>query len=126
MSRLAKLQFALYHVEDFWLDNGFMIAFDVVLLDFSIVATLFLRQEIYGVGLLQQCIAFVLFIAENTADGSCRPFGFVARRRDRFFREQLCDPMSGHALKEKAEYVLHDLGFFLVDDHLSIFSLVIT
>ena len=58
-----------------------MVILDIVLRDFALVDFGLLCQEIHGVGLLQERIALVLFVAENTADGGNAPFILAAGSR---------------------------------------------
>ena len=56
-------------------NDGFMIFFDVVLLDVTFILHSLFRQEINSVALLQNGIAFVLFILKHTLNRLCMPLG---------------------------------------------------
>ena len=62
-TRLTKRKLTLHHVEYFRSNDGLMVPFDVVLLDFAVVAALLLGQEIHCIGFLQQRVTLVLFVA---------------------------------------------------------------
>ena len=55
-----------------------MVIFDIVLWDFALVGLFLLGQEVDCEGLLQQCIALVLFIREDTLDVAGVPVIFAA------------------------------------------------
>ena len=59
-----------------------MVILNIVLRDFAFVDFGLLGKKIYSVGLLQECIAFVLLVAENAADGGNAPFVLAAGSRD--------------------------------------------
>lgn len=67
-------QFFLNQKKDVLRDNRFMVALHVVLRDGAVVLDAFFRQEARGIGLLQERITDVLFVAENLVDGAGMPF----------------------------------------------------
>lgn len=66
-------QFFLNQKKDVLRDNRFMVALHVVLRDGAVVLDAFFRQEARGIGLLQERITDVLFVAENLVDGAGMP-----------------------------------------------------
>lgn len=54
-----------------------VIVLDVVLRDCAIVLDALLRQEVRGVGLLQQCVAHVLLVSKNLVDSAGVPHRFA-------------------------------------------------
>lgn len=74
-------QFPLYLLEYIRADNGFMVAFHIVLRDFALIGLFLLGEEVNRVGLLQERIALVLLIGKDTADGSGIPLMSLFRCR---------------------------------------------
>ena len=64
-------------------DNRFMVSFHIVLRHLALVLLLFLCQEVRSVDLLEQGVAFVLFVGKYALDRFLAPVLFTARRRDR-------------------------------------------
>ena len=75
-------QFPLYLLEYIRADNGFMVAFHIVLRDFALIGLFLLGEEVNRVGLLQERNALVLLIGKDTADSSGIPLIFSTRRLD--------------------------------------------
>ena len=58
----APFKLYLHTVENGGIDDCLMVALDIVLRNFALVDLRLFRQVVHGVGLLQQGIAFVLFV----------------------------------------------------------------
>lgn len=62
LSLAAPLDLALHHLEHVRVDDGFVVAFDVVLRNLTLVDFCLLGQEVDRVGFLQQGVTLVLFV----------------------------------------------------------------
>lgn len=91
LTSAALGHFALYHVELLRRDNRLVVPFHVVLRNLALVLLLLLRQVIDREALLQQSIAFVLLVTEDTLYRGNAPLVFAARCLDAVIGELLCD-----------------------------------
>ena len=90
----ALLQLHLHHIENDWLDDGFMVILDIVLRNFAFILLLLFGKEIDREALLQERIALVLFICEDAPDGRLIPDGL-----DSPSGQLVRNGMGRHALK---------------------------
>ena len=63
-------------------DDGFVIAFHIILRNFSLVDLFLLGEEVHRVGLLKKRVALVLLVGKNAANGPGIPFVFPTRGLD--------------------------------------------
>ena len=71
-------QLPLYLLEHILADDGFVVVLNIVLRDFTLVDLFLFGEEVHRVGLLKECIALVLLVGEDAADGSGIPFFLAA------------------------------------------------
>lgn len=121
----AALQFFLHLVEDRWADDGFVVVFDVVLWHLAFVIPHFLREEVDGVALLEERIAFVFLVREDAADGGLAPDFAAAGRRDAPARELGRDGVEGVAREEEAVDFLDRPGLLAVHDKIAVRAFVV-
>lgn len=69
----APFNFFLQPVKHLRADDSFMVMLHIVLRDFSFVIPDFLSQKVHSEALLQQSIAFVLFIGQDAFDRLLSP-----------------------------------------------------
>ena len=69
----APSQFLLNHLELLWGDDGFVVAFHIILRNFTLVLLFLLCKEVYGVGLLKERITLVLLIFDDATNSAVRP-----------------------------------------------------
>ena len=62
LSLAAPLDLTLHHFEHVRVDDGFVIAFDVVLRNLALIDFCLLGQEVDRVGFLQQGVTLVLLV----------------------------------------------------------------
>ena len=122
----AALQFLLYLVEDFGADDGFVVVLDVILWHFAFVLPCFFREEVDGVALLEERIAFVFLVRENAADRALAPVLATAGCRDAPARELGGDGVEGVAREEEAVDFLDGLSLLAVHDEVSVRAFVVT
>ena len=72
---LPALELRLDGLEFFWSDDGRMTVLNIILWDLALVDLLLFSQKVNRVLLLEEGIAFVLFVGEDAFDGGGRPFG---------------------------------------------------
>ena len=82
---ISPLYLELNQVPFFLINDGFMVAFDIVLVDLSLILTALLGQKIYRIGFLQEGITHVLLILEHPLNGSGVPVGFPIPTWNPFF-----------------------------------------
>ena len=75
--RTSPGKFLLHQKEDVLRDDCFVIALYVVLWNGAVVLDPLLRQEVCGIGLLEQGIADVFFVSQDLADRAGVPFCFA-------------------------------------------------
>ena len=75
---LSVYQLTLHLLKHVRADDGFVVAFHIVLRNFTLVDFFLLSEEVHSVGLLKERIALVFFVGKDTADGSGIPFIFTA------------------------------------------------
>ena len=69
----SAYQFFLYsHIDFFW-NNGFVIAFYIVLRNDTVVLYSGLVQKVGGVGFLQKCITDLFLVTQNFVNGAGVP-----------------------------------------------------
>ena len=71
---LVSFNFFLHPVKHLRADDSFTVVLHIVLRDFSFVILDFLGQKVHSEALLQQSIAFVLFIGQDAFDRLLSPF----------------------------------------------------
>jgi len=98
----------------------------VVLRDFALVDLSLFGQEIHGVGLLKERIAFVFLVAEDAAYGGNSPFVLAAGSWNTIVGQLLCDAVVAHALQEHGVNALHDDCLFSVDHQIPIRATAVT
>lgn len=96
----STLQFLLNQLKHLRLDDGFVVALHIVLRDLALVLFCFLLEEVHRELLLQERIAFVLFISKDAADGALAPDCLAARSRQFPLRQLLCDGVAGQAIQK--------------------------
>lgn len=74
----ASGHFTLHHLEGLRINDGLVIALDVILRDLALVGLRFFGQEIHGVTLLQQGIALVLLVHQDALNRGLVPFLLTA------------------------------------------------
>ena len=72
----------LYQKEDVLRNDCFMVSFHIVLRDGAVVLDALLRQEVCGIGLLEQGITDILLIGQDLLNGAGVPFGFACAGED--------------------------------------------
>jgi hypothetical protein len=65
LSLAALIHLALDHVEGLWVNDGFVVAFHIVLRNLAFVELGLLREVVDREGLLQEGIALVLLISKD-------------------------------------------------------------
>lgn len=78
-ARTAFLKLNLHLIENIRINDGLMVALDVVLRNLALVDLRFLRQVIDGLSFLQQGVAFVFLVLEDALDCGSVPLGVVVR-----------------------------------------------
>ena len=74
----ASGHLALHHLEGLRIDDGLVVAFNVILRNLALVGLRLLGQEIHSVTLLQQGITLVLLVHEDAFDRGLVPFLLAA------------------------------------------------
>ena len=80
------------------------------------------RQEIYRKGLLEQSVAFVLFIFQNAQNSRLGPFLFLRRGEDSLAFQKPADSYRGHPIEETAINQPHDFRFVFIDDRIPVLA----
>lgn len=98
------------------INYGFMVFFNVVLLDVAFILHSLFCQKINGVALLQYGIAFVLFILKHTLNRFGMPLGCTIPVLHFFFFKYPLDVV--YSLPRKVFIVnpLYNFGLFSIDD----------
>ena len=121
----APLDFFLHPVEYLRADDSFVVVFHIVLRHFPPIILGFLRQEIDGEPLLQQGIALIFLIGQDTLHRFWVPFA-LARRGLQPARSQLaCDGVERITVQKKAVYQFYRFGLLLVNYQIAIRPFVI-
>lgn len=116
----STLHLHLHKLEGFRLDDGLVIILDIILRDFVLVNLRLFGQVVGGVGLLQQGITLVFFIAEYAFYGRNAPLLFTARCGDAVIGELLGNAVIGHSLQEHSVDAFNDYRLFPVDDQIAV------
>ena len=111
----ASCHLTLHHLEGLWINDGLVVAFDVILWNLALVGLCLLGQEIHGVTLLQQGIALVLLIHQDALDRGLVPFLLAAGRRDAVVHEDLANPVRRLSLQEQAVNPLYCYCLLRID-----------
>lgn len=106
--------------------NRYISIIGILLRDLTLVDLCLLGKEVDRVGFLQQGIASVLLIAEDTSNRGNAPIGFSSRRKHIVLGELLRNSVVGHSLQEKLVYAPDGNSLLLVDDQIAVLALVIT
>ena len=113
-------QFLLHQQEDVLRNDRLVVAFHVVLRDGSVVLDALLRQEIRGVGLLQERVTDVFLIPENLVNGAGVPLG-LARTGENTVRFKPCsDFVHAQTLKIFPVDAPDDFGLFRLYDQIAV------
>ena len=66
-------------------DDGGVGVFEIILFSFAVVFSNFVGEEVGDVGFLENGVALIFFVSEDTADSFRRPARFPTRGGDVFF-----------------------------------------
>ena len=113
-------KFLLYQQEDVLRDDRFVVAFNVVLWDGTGVLNALLRQEVCGIGLLKERVAYVFLVPEDLVDCVGVPF-LLARAGEDPVRFKPCrDLVHAETLKVFPIDAFDDLCLLRIDYQMSI------
>ena len=77
LNNASAYQFFLNSHKDFFWNNGFVVAFNIILWNDTGVFNSGLVKKVSSISFLQKCIADVFFITKNFVYGACPPFCFA-------------------------------------------------
>ena len=125
MHQPSPRKFLLHQKEDVLRDDCLMVAFHVVLRDGAVVLDALLRQEVRGVGLLQERVTDVFLVAENLVDGTGMPFGFASTGENAVRLKASGNLVHTFAFEVFSVNAPNDFCLFRIDDQvaISIFSI---
>ena len=119
-------QFPLYLFEHIRADDGFVVAFHIVLRNFTLIDLFLLGEEVNRIGLLQERIALVFLIGKDAADGSGIPFIFATRRLDPVGGKLGGDAIGRHSLQEHTVDASDNDRLFGIQHQVAVRATVIT
>ena len=102
-----------------------MVVLHIVLGDVAVVLDALLAQKVLGIGLLEQCIAHILFVFQYFSDGAVMPAGFATSGRDAVTFQPSGDLLAACALQIFPEDPLYRFRLFRIDNKPSFCILVI-
>ena len=112
---LASFHFVLYHIEHLLIDDRWVRPFYIVHRSLTVVLFSVFRQHIGLIGLAEDGVACVLFVAEYAVyDAVCPAFLAQLRRYTVCFQSS-ADAVDGHASKVFTVDAAHDRGFFFIN-----------
>lgn len=110
----------LYLHEEFFRNDRFVVALDVVLRNGAVVFYPLLRQEVCGIGLLQECVTHVFLVAENLVDGAGVPFCLASAGKDAISHKPVGDLIHAGAFEVFPVDALYDFCLLRVNDQVPV------
>ena len=106
--------------------DSLMAVLYIDLCDLTVIFYLTLGKEICRIGLLQKCIAHMLFLFQDTHDCAWIPFRLSIASRNLLFRQFLCNLCRIDADKEIPVDASYRFCLFLIDHQLTVLILIIS
>ena len=103
-----------------------MIVLDIILWNQPFILHTLFGKKICGDSLLQEGITNVLFVSENLTQCCCNPLGFARCRLNTISLQTFADDVVAVTFQIFPKDAFYHFSFFLVDDELSVFILVIS
>lgn len=122
----AAGKFCLHGVPRGGVDDGLVVAGDIVLGYFTFVDFHGFGQEVGSETLLQERVAFVFLVGQDRTHSGRRPHSFAARGGDLISGEFCCDGLRCCSLKEAGVDAPHDRSLSFVDGKVSVFAFLVS
>ena len=119
-----KLRLHLH--EELFRNDCFVVALDVVLRDGTVVLDTLLRQEVCGVGLLQECVTHVFLVAENLVDGAGVPFCLASAGKDAISHKPVGDLIHAGTFEVFPVDALYDFCLLRINDQVPVVILCVS
>ena len=107
-------------------NDGIIIVLYIILRNKSLILYSFFGKKVSAYRLLQEGITDVLFVSENLTQCCCTLFGFARCRLNTVSLQSPADDVVAVTFQIFPKDSFHHFSFFLVDDELSVFILVIS